>query len=162
MLTILKGHHGMNIIGQGGKIILSMLPGLLLAIWLQLQFPAIAALPQGLAFLRFPGYLLLLLGLLLWGAAVVQLLAGFPKGKLVTSGAYSVVRNPIYASVALFILPAVSLLTLTWVYFLPALCLAAGVILFIRKEEHQLTQAFGQEYTAYLARVDRLIPFTRP
>ena len=53
MLNIFKKQHGMNIIGQGGKIILFMLPSLVAAIWVQISLPQIAALPQGLDFLRF-------------------------------------------------------------------------------------------------------------
>ena len=67
------------------------------------------------------GYILIIPGLILWGAAVIQLLTGFSKGKLVTTGAYGVVRNPIYSSVTFFVLPAVALMTLTWVYFVPAI-----------------------------------------
>jgi protein-S-isoprenylcysteine O-methyltransferase Ste14 len=93
---------------------------------------------------------------------VFQLLTGFSKGKLVTTGAYGVVRNPIYSSVTFFILPAVALLTLTWVYFVPAVFLYVGVMIFIGDEEQQLTQAFGKEYEDYLTRVDRLVPFKKP
>lgn len=42
------------------------------------------------------GVALVLTGLVLWLTALVQLLIGFPRGKLVTSGAYGVCRNPIY------------------------------------------------------------------
>jgi len=162
MINILKKQHGMNIVGQGAKIILFMLPSFVAALWLHAYFPQIAALPAAISFIRPVGYLLLLLGLILWGTAVIQLLTGFSKGKLVTTGAYGVVRNPIYASVTFFVLPAVSLITLTWVYFVPAVFLYIGVMLFIGKEETQLTQAFGKEYEAYLARVDRMIPFKQP
>jgi protein-S-isoprenylcysteine O-methyltransferase Ste14 len=99
---------------------------------------------------------------MLWGTAVVQLLTGFPKGELVTTGAYGVVRNPIYSSATFFILPAVALMTLTWVYFVPSIFLYVGVMIFIGTEEKQLTKAFGKEYENYLARVDRLVPFRKP
>ena len=88
-------------------------------------------------------------------------MTGFSKGKLVTTGAYGVVRNPIYSSVTFFILPAVALLTLTWVYFVPAVFLYAGVMIFIGEEEQQLTKAFGKEYEDYLVRVDWLVPFKK-
>ncbi len=61
-----------------------------------------------------------------------------------------------------FVLPAVSLITLTWVYVVASIFLYAGVMIFIGTEEKQLTQAFGEEYTGYMARVDRLIPFKKP
>jgi protein-S-isoprenylcysteine O-methyltransferase Ste14 len=100
--------------------------------------------------------------LILWGSAVIQLLMGFSNGRLVTTGAYGVVRNPIYSSVTFFILPAVALMTLTWVYFIVSVFLYVGVMIFIGTEERQLTQAFGREYQDYLTKVDRLVPLKRP
>ena len=162
MINVLKRQNGMNIVGQGGKIILFMLPSLIAAIWVQTNLPRMAALPEGLSFIKPAGYVLLLLGLILWGTALVQLLTGFSKGKLVTSGAYGVVRNPLYASATFFILPAVALMTMSWVYIVPAVFLYVGVMIFIGPEEKQLTKAFGQAYEDYRARVSRLIPLKRP
>jgi len=162
MINIFKKQHGMNIVGQGGKIILFMLPSVVAALWVHAYLPQIAALPASLSVIKPMGYVLLLPGLCLWGVAVIQLLTGFPKGQLVTTGAYGVVRNPIYSSVTFFILPAVALLTLTWVYFVPSVFLYVGVMIFIGTEEQQLTRAFGKSYEDYLARVDRLVPFKKP
>jgi protein-S-isoprenylcysteine O-methyltransferase Ste14 len=162
MINILKKQNGMNIIGQGGKIILFMLPSLIAAIWVHTSLPRIAALPGVLSFIKPVGYLFLLLGLLLWGTALIQLLTGFSKGKLVTTGAYGVVRNPLYSSATFLILPGVALLTWTWVYFVPAAFLYVGVMLFIGQEEKQLTKAFGPVYEEYTAKVDRLIPLKKP
>ena len=162
MINILKKQHGMNIVGQGGKIILFMLPSLSAAILVHVYLPQIAALPERISFIRPLGYLLLPLGLVFWASAVIQLMSGFSKGKLVTTGAYGVVRNPIYCSATFFILPAVALMTLTWVYFGPSVFLYAGVMIFIGAEEQQLTEAFGKGYEDYMARVDRLVPFRRP
>lgn len=162
MINILKKQNGMSIVGQGGKIIIFMLPFLLSAILIHTYLPQIAALPGNIGFIRPVGFLLLLSGLSLWGAAVIQLLTGFSKGELVTTGAYGIVRNPIYSSVTFFILPAVALLTLTWVYLAVSIFLYAGVVIFIGKEEKQLAKAFGKEYEAYMARVDRMVPFKKP
>ena len=162
MLNIFKNQNGMNVVGQGGKIILFMLPSLIAAILVQIYFPQIAALPRSISLIKPLGYVLLVPGLLLWGSAVTQLLLGFSKGELVTTGAYGVVRNPIYSSVTFFILPAVALMTLTWVYFVPSVFLYVGVMIFIGVEETQLTKAFGKVYEDYMKRVDRLVPFKRP
>jgi protein-S-isoprenylcysteine O-methyltransferase Ste14 len=162
MGSIFKNQNGMNIVGQGGKIILFMLPSLVAAILVNTYFPKIAALPPGVSFLKIVGYILMVPGLALWGAAMIQLLTGFPKGELVTTGAYGVVRNPIYSSATFFILPAVSLITLTWVFFVPSIFLYVGVLIFIVKEEKQLTEVFGKVYEDYKTRVDRLIPFKKP
>jgi protein-S-isoprenylcysteine O-methyltransferase Ste14 len=60
------------------------------------------------------------------------------------------------------ILPAVALMTLTWVYLIASLFLYVGVMIFIGTEENQLTKAFGKEYEDYVARVDRLVPLKKP
>jgi protein-S-isoprenylcysteine O-methyltransferase Ste14 len=162
MLNILRHQNGMNIVGQGGKIILFTLPSLIAAIWVHVYLPDIAALPASLSFIQPVGYVLLVPGLALWATAVIQLLTGFSQGKLVTIGAYGVVRNPIYSSVTFFLLPAVALITLTWVYLVASVFLYVGVMIFIGREEQQLTRAFGKEYEDYVARVDRLVPFKKP
>jgi protein-S-isoprenylcysteine O-methyltransferase Ste14 len=162
MINIFKKQNGMNIVGQGGKIILFMLPSLIAAIWVHTYLPRIVALPESISFIKPIGYVLLLPGLILWGAAVIQLMMGFSNGKLVTTGAYGVVRNPIYSSVTFFILPAVALLTLTWVYFVVSVFLYVGVMIFIGTEEKQLTRAFGKQYEDYIATVDRLVPLKKP
>ncbi len=162
MINIFQRQNGMTIVGQGGKIILFMLPSLIAAILVHTYLPQIAALPEGIRFIKPMGYWLLVPGLVLWGTAVIQLLTGFSKGTLVTTGAYGVVRNPIYSSVTFFILPAVALMTLTWVYLVASVFLYVGVMIFIGTEEKQLTQAFGKEYEDYIARVDRLVPLKKP
>jgi protein-S-isoprenylcysteine O-methyltransferase Ste14 len=162
MMNIFKKQNGMNIVGQGGKIILFMLPSLIAAICVNTFFPQIAALPESIRFIKPLGYIFLIPGLVLWATAVIQLLMGFSKGNLITYGAYGVVRNPIYSSVTWFILPGVALLALSWVYLVPSIFLYSGVLIFIGVEEKQLTQAFGQKYIDYMARVDRLIPFKKP
>lgn len=161
-MSIFRSHHGMNIVGQGGKIILFMLPSLVAAILVHTYLPKVAALPASFSSLKPVGYILLVPGVIYWGTAVVQLLTEFPKGNLVTTGAYGIARNPIYSSVTFFVLPGVALITTTWIYFVPAIFLFIGVMIFIGTEEKQLTNAFGKEYESYLRRVDRLIPFKKP
>lgn len=162
MTNILRNQHGMNIVGQGGKIMLFTLPSLLAAILIHAYRPDIAALPQGLAFLQPLGYALLAPGLIIWATAVIQLLRDFPRGRLVTSYAYGIVRNPIYSSVTFFVLPAVTLLTSTWVYLVVSVFLYVGVMRFIGAEEKQLATTFGDAYGDYAGRVDRMVPYKTP
>lgn len=161
-MKLLDKKHGMNIVGQGGKIILFMLPSLIAAIIVQHYHAEVVQFPKSVGFLKFAGYAVMLAGLVFWGTAVTQLITGFSKGHLITNGAYGVARNPIYSSAIFFLLPAVALITLSWVYLIPSVFLYAGVMIFIGKEERQLTEAFGSEYINYLARVDRLVPFRHP
>ena len=65
MINVFKKQNGMNIVGQGGKIILFTLPSLIAAIWAQLYFPQIAGLPESISFIRPFGFILLIPGLIL-------------------------------------------------------------------------------------------------
>ena len=160
ILNLLKNANGMNIVGQGGKIIVFSLPLAALSILIHVRLPEIAALPASFNVIHPVGYILLFLGFLLWISGVIQLLLYFPKGKLITTGAYGVCRNPIYSSFILFILPGITILTLTWVYLLISLSLFIGVSLFIVKEETNLLEIFGNEYAEYKTKVGRILPFT--
>ncbi len=161
MINLFGAPNGMNIVGQGGKIILFTLPFALAAIMVHFYLPGVASFPDELKFLHVAGYILLFPGIFLWISGVVQLLIGFPKGKLITTGAYRLCRNPIYASMILFILPSISFLTLTWVYLVLALFLYIGVVIFIKKEETHLKEVFGTDYINYRAKVARIAPFIK-
>lgn len=162
MTSIFKKQNDMDIVGQGGKIILFVIPFLTAAILIDTYLPHIAALPESISFVRPLGYLLLIPGVIFWATAIIQLITGFSRGRLVTTGAYGIARNPIYSSATFFILPGVALLTMTWVYFVVSVFLYIGVMIFIGTEEWQLTKAFGKDYEDYMTRVDRLIPFRKP
>jgi len=161
-LRLIKAGNGMNIVGQGGRIILFTVPAVAGAVAAQFYVPDLVQIPIPRSILTPLGLALILPGVILWLTAVVQLLIGFPRGKLVTSGAYSVCRNPIYSSFGFFILPGLSLANGTWVYLVVAAVLCLGVGIFIRKEERDLLRVFGDEYRNYTARVHRIIPFVKP
>jgi protein-S-isoprenylcysteine O-methyltransferase Ste14 len=80
---------------------------------------------------------------------------------LVTSGPYRLVRHPMY-SAAIVVNTGVSLLSANWLA-------AAGVLLGmfvlfagrIPDEERMMTDAFGDEYRAYMERTGRLLPKLR-
>jgi protein-S-isoprenylcysteine O-methyltransferase Ste14 len=157
-----RQQNGRSIIGQGGKIMLFALPSLFAAVSVHASLPQIAALPASPSFLRPVGYVLFVVGLIFSGAARMQLRRSFSQGKLATTGVYGIVRNPIYASLTFFVLPAIALITLTWVYFVVSVFVYVGVVTFVGKEEDQLAKVFGKEYEDYKARVDRLVPFKKP
>ncbi len=85
-------------------------------------------------------------------------LGGFKNKKLITYGAFSVVRNPLY----FFSLIGVLGLALTSGHlFIVAFLFTFFVVMYhflIRREEHFLMAEFGQEYQAYMGTTPRLIP----
>jgi protein-S-isoprenylcysteine O-methyltransferase Ste14 len=158
MASFIKHENGMNIIGQGSNIVRTTLPFIILAVVINIFLPKIAALPGDQAIYKTIGLILLCLGILLWVTGLVQLLLFFPKGKLVRNGAFMVCRNPVYASYIVLILPAVSFLTVTWVYFVPAVIMYFAFKKFIKKEEQDLIGVFGDEYRDYMKKVPQVMP----
>jgi protein-S-isoprenylcysteine O-methyltransferase Ste14 len=116
---------------------------------------AAAALAGGLVALT--GLLLAVWTLLSWRQLFVG--HGVLRGqRLVTSGAYALVRHPVYLggvliwaglSLCFLSLPAAAV---TAFYVVPA------YLLYIRSEEAMMLDCFGEEYRAYRRRVPMLLP----
>jgi protein-S-isoprenylcysteine O-methyltransferase Ste14 len=79
--------------------------------------------------------------------------------KLIQSGPYALVRNPIYTSM-LLVLCAMAIIVSGWKLFVPALVLfVAGTEIRVRTEEALLSAHFGEEFQNYKRRVSAYIPF---
>jgi protein-S-isoprenylcysteine O-methyltransferase Ste14 len=85
-------------------------------------------------------------------------LGGFKNDMLITSGPFSVVRNPLYTFSLIGVL-GIGLMSshITAMIFLPVAFLLMYHSL-IKREEEFLTETFGEEYIAYCKRTPRLIP----
>ena len=79
--------------------------------------------------------------------------------KLVTEGAYSVVRNPIYTGMFGMLL-ASGLAVSHWLGLSIAIVIfAIGTFIRVRSEEKLLREMFGAEFDEYARRVPAVIPF---
>ena len=79
--------------------------------------------------------------------------------RLVRSGPYALVRNPIYTSM-LLVLCAVAVVIAGWKLFVAALLLfAVGTEIRVRIEERLLASHFGEEFQAYKRTVPAYLPF---
>jgi protein-S-isoprenylcysteine O-methyltransferase Ste14 len=77
---------------------------------------------------------------------------------LVTTGWFSIVRNPIYSAMIVG-WTGFALLVPTWLAFAGVVVIAAGLELQVRVvEEPYLIRTHGNEYEAYASRVGRFIP----
>ena len=77
------------------------------------------------------------------------ILSRVPRGELITTGPYAVVKHPLYSSVGLLVLPAVGVLLGTWLGAVIGVAVYVGSRLFAPAEEAQLRQQFGSEWDAY-------------
>ena len=79
--------------------------------------------------------------------------------KLVRSGPYALVRNPIYTSM-LLVICAVGIVITGWKLFLIALlAFIVGTEIRVRTEEQLLASRFGEEFAEYKKSVAAYVPF---
>lgn len=107
------------------------------------------------------GILLIILGVCLWSGAVFRskIDAGITGNRLVTTGVYSLCRNPIYSAFMFFCTGALMIsgnllfLPLFFFYWFYMTVLMKGT------EEKWLFKLYGAEYLDYCNRVNRCIPW---
>ena len=109
------------------------------------------------------GVLLIIFGFYLWIGAVIiaKVDDGIKQNKLVTSGVYGIVRNPIYSAFMFFCTGA--LFISGNVFFLPLFFFYWGFMTVLVKntEEKWLEDVCGEGYIEYKKSVNRCIPWKR-
>jgi len=82
---------------------------------------------------------------------------GLPTSKIISTGVFSISRNPLYLG-GVFLLAGISLvLNLSWVLILLIPSLVASHYILIAPEESYLAAKFGEQYREYIATVHRWI-----
>lgn len=111
--------------------------------------------------LRALGALLIAGGVALWVAANfgARIDEGITSNMLVTSGAYAIVRNPIYSAFTLTCAGALLVCGNLWLLVLLPVFWAFLTVLMKATEEKWLRDLYGREYDEYCARVNRCIPW---
>lgn len=109
------------------------------------------------------GLVFIVLGILLWINSVIfqKITEKIKKGELVTSGVYSIVRNPIYTSFILIFTGVLFLSYNLYLLILPFIFWGYLTILMKLTEEKWLEETFGNEYLKYCQKVNRVIPWFR-
>jgi protein-S-isoprenylcysteine O-methyltransferase Ste14 len=107
------------------------------------------------------GAVLMAIGLVLWAAGVVTLTKAYNSDQLVTSGAFALVRHPIYAAWIVLVLPGLALFTGSWPLFLTPVIAYVIFRRLIHVEDEYLQERYGQAYLDYRGRVNEVIPIPR-
>ena len=81
------------------------------------------------------------------------------ENKLITTGIYAIVRNPVYSAVFLACTGAVCIANNLFLFFIPVICWIYMTIFLKLTEEKWLTDLYGKEYIEYCKRVNRCIPW---
>jgi protein-S-isoprenylcysteine O-methyltransferase Ste14 len=145
-----------ELVGTGDRIMAVTLPFAVMGLAANVLWPSIFRMGFGTAGL-ITGVVLLALGVPIWLASVVQILVHVPRGELITTGPFALVLHPIYASVALLVIPGCGLVLDSWLGFAIGAVLYVSERHFARAEERDLTRRFPLEYPAYRRRV--LLPW---
>lgn len=146
--------------GIGPKLGAASLPYLTFAIFLSLKFKNasnIGLIPRSIVL--GTGFIILGIGIIFYFSTVITLMKEFKKGKLITHGTYSLCRNPIYASVIVFFIPAAALIANSWIILTVSLYMYIMFKLFIEEEVSILEENFGDQYLEYKNKVNELFPF---
>ena len=117
--------------------------------------------PQMRMVFSIAGGILVLLGNYIWIAAIFQskIADNIYSNKLITTGIYAHVRNPIYSGIAIFLTGILLFAHNLWLLLLPPVFWASETILMLCTEEKWLLELYGEEYADYCKRVNRCIPW---
>lgn len=149
----------MSFYGIGPKIAIVFLPWLAVTIIISIIWKELFIYTIENKGIFIAGIILMISGLIFYFSTVRLLLNGLKETKLMTKGAYSLCQNPLYASICLFIVPALSLILNSWLVLTTSI---TGYILFkiyIKKEYQELEKFFGEEYTIYRKHTPEFFPF---
>jgi protein-S-isoprenylcysteine O-methyltransferase Ste14 len=91
----------------------------------------------------------LAVGVVIWIWSVVLILTKVPRGLLITSGPYALMKHPLYSSVALLVLPWLGFLLDTWSGALIGFALYVGSRMYAPAEEAELAKKFGGDWDRY-------------
>lgn len=138
-----------RLVGSGDKIGLLLAPFLVIGVILNLAYPSFFAVGGPPQFLAILSAAMLLVGVAIWIWSVALILSKVPRGELITGGPYALVKHPLYAGVALLVLPWVGFLLNTWLGLLLGIVLYLGARLFAPEEEVALSRSFGARWEAY-------------
>ena len=141
------------LVGSGDKIGLFTLPFLIIGLILNRKKPSFFRVGGPPMFLRVISLLMLIPGVTIWIWSVILIVTQVPQKKLITKGPYSLVKHPLYTSVALLVLPSIGFLLNTWLGALIGMILYIGSRRFSPEEEELLSKTFGTTWDEYRRKV---------
>jgi protein-S-isoprenylcysteine O-methyltransferase Ste14 len=140
----------LNFLGIGPRMAIVLLPWLAATIILSSIYKELFSYSSGRGnLLLITGIILMAVGLAFYFSTVRLLLKGLKETRLVTSGAFRLCQNPLYSSIILFIIPALSLILNSWLILTSSIIGYILFKIFIQKEYNELEKFFGDNYISY-------------
>ena len=141
------------LVGSGDAIALFTLPFLIGGVILNIASPSIFDVGGPPAGLGVVCILALVPGVAVWLWSVALIVTRVPRGELITTGPYALVKHPIYTAVAILVIPPVGLLLNTWLGAAIGAVVYAASRMYAPAEEAELSRTFGAAWDDYRRRV---------
>jgi len=149
----------LNFLGIGPKIGIVLLPWLAATIILSSLNKELFIYSSGNQnILLICGIVLMTFGLVFYFSTVRLLLKELKETRLMTKGAYSLCQNPLYSSIILLIIPALSLILNSWLILTSSIIGYIMFKIFIKKEYSELESFFGEDYYRYRNETPEFFP----
>ncbi len=142
-----------NLVGAGDRVALVAVPVLSAGLVVEMVWPSALDAGGPPRWLALLSALLLVPGVVLWLWSAILIAVRVPRGELITTGPFALVKHPLYTSVALLVLPWVGFVLDSWVGALTGAALYGGTRLFAPLEERALATTFGRAWDEYTRRV---------
>lgn len=142
-----------RLMGSGDRIVLFTLPFLVVGLILNIAFPGWFEVGGPSDLLRVISIVVLIPGVVVWIWSAVLVLTKVPRGELITSGPFALVKHPIYTGVSFLVLPWIGFLLDTWLGAAIGLVLYIGSRWFAPAEEAALSETFGPAWDGYASTV---------
>jgi protein-S-isoprenylcysteine O-methyltransferase Ste14 len=137
------------LVGSGDRIGLLTLPFLAVGVVLNVAYPGVFQVGGPPNWLRVLSIIVLIVGVTIWVWSVALILTKVPRGELITTGPYALVKHPLYAGVALLVLPWFGFLLNTWLPALVGIALYVASRIYAPAEEVRLSETFGDAWDEY-------------
>jgi len=141
------------LVGSGDKILLLTLPFLIIGLIMNNMFPFFFNVGGPSIILKTISIIVLILGVTIWIWSVVLILVKVPKKELITNGPFSLIKHPLYTSVALIVFPWIGFLLNTWLGVLIGSVIYIGSRIFSPVEESELSKTFGTTWDEHRNKV---------
>lgn len=138
-----------RLVGSGDRIGLFTLPFAVVGVIANFLWPSLFDVGGPPPVLRVVSIVVAIVGIAIWIWSAVLIVTKVPRGELITSGPYAVVKHPLYTAVGLLVLPWVGFLVDTWLGAVLGVVLYIGSRIYAPAEEASLSRTFGPRWERY-------------
>jgi protein-S-isoprenylcysteine O-methyltransferase Ste14 len=138
-----------RLVGSGDRIGLFTLPFAVVGVIANVLWPSLFDVGGPPPVLRAVSIVIAIVGIAIWIWSAVLIVTKVPRGELITSGPYAVMKHPLYTAVGLLVLPWVGFLADTWLGAVLGVVLYIGSRIYAPAEEASLSRRFGARWESY-------------